>query len=70
MVHPGAKESFYCKPCDYTFLFRGNETEGSKEDDVVRCPDCHAELGWLRCDVYPPAIVKRAKGKHENLMED
>jgi DNA-directed RNA polymerase subunit RPC12/RpoP len=69
MVHQGAKEPFYCERCDTTFLFRGNESPGHKEDEEVRCPDCRTALGWLRCDVNPPALVQRLAGKHENPME-
>lgn len=69
MPHPGAKETFYCKPCDTTFLYRGNEEPGHKEDDTeVNCPDCHQRLGQLRCDVFPPALQRRVKGKHSNLV--
>ena len=63
--HLGEKDWFYCTKCDFTFLFRGNETPGCKEpDEEVRCPDCFIVLGHLRADGSPPALIKRWKGKH------
>jgi hypothetical protein len=65
------KEWFYCSACDVTFLFQGNAVPGHKDDDAeVRCLDCQAVLGHLRCDVYPPAPKARWKGQHIGRMAD
>jgi hypothetical protein len=62
--HAGEKDWFYCEPCDVTYLFRGNEAPGHKDEADIRCPMCDALLGHLRCDVYPPALMHQWPGKH------
>lgn len=65
------KEWYYCKACDVTYLFRGNEVPGHKDDDEeVRCRDCLALLGHLRCDLPPLALLRRWKGDHRGRMPD
>jgi len=63
------KEWFYCETCDVTYLFRGNEVPGHKEDDAeVRCGKCDVVLGQLRCDMYPPAPLAAWPGQHLGRM--
>ena len=68
MPHQGATEKFYCEPCDITSVFRGNEQDGHREDEVVRCTECAAALGFLRCDVFPAALVVQWSGNHPGRM--
>jgi len=48
MTHAGEKDWFYCERCDVTYLMRGNETAGHREDTDVECKNCGAVLGHLR----------------------
>lgn len=68
-AHAGEKEWFYCTACDETFLFRGSERPGFKdEDEDVRCLGCGEVLGHLRCDVGAPELLARWKGYHQGRM--
>ena len=56
-------ETFVCEKCKLTFEAKGNTQSGHHDEpEDVRCEECHAVIGTIRCD-YGIASIRQVRPK-------